>query len=83
MTLNEIAAQAWIFYLAGFETSSSTMSFCLYELAQNPSIQQKVHAEIDKVLQLHNNEINYESIADLKYLDNCIDGNMVLYFILQ
>lgn len=74
MTLNEIAAQAWIFYVAGFETSSSTMSFCLHELAKNNIIQQNVQKEIDEVTFRHNGKITYESIADMKYLEACIDG---------
>lgn len=74
LTEDEIAAQTFVFFAAGFETSSSTLSFCLYELAKNPEIQRRVHDEIDRVLQLHNEQITYESISELKYLDACIDG---------
>lgn len=74
MTLNEMAAQVFVFFLAGFETSSSTLSFCLYELAKNSNIQRRVHSEIDRVLGQHNGQITYESISEMKFLDHCIDG---------
>lgn len=69
-----MAAQAWIFYAAGFETSSSTMSFCLFELAKNLKIQQKLQEEIDEVTARHNNQITYESLSEMKFLEACIDG---------
>lgn len=74
LTINEMAAQAWIFYIAGFETSSTTTSFCLYELAKNPTIQQNVQLEIDEIVEKFNGKISYESISAMKYLEACIDG---------
>lgn len=74
MTEEEIAAESFLFFLAGFETSSTTISFCMYELAKNPEIQQRVHNEIDKILEKHNGQITYESVSEMKYLEYCIDG---------
>ena len=76
LTLNEIAAQSFIFFAAGFETSSTTLTFCMYELAKNPKIQEKVHDEINSVIGWHGGEISYECIAEMKYLENCIDGKV-------
>jgi cytochrome P450 family 6 len=79
--MNVIAAQAFVFFLAGFETSSTTMTFCLYELAVNPDIQDRLRAEIDTVLQKYDGNINYESIFEMEYLDKVVNGkwNNVLF----
>lgn len=74
LTLDEMTAQAFIFFAAGFETTSTTMSFCLYELAKFPDVQNKAHAEIDEVLAKHNGQLTYDSMNEMKYLECCIDG---------
>lgn len=74
MTLNEMAAASFLFFAAGFETSSTTLSYCLYELAKNHDIQKRVHSEIDRILKEHNGQLSYEAVADMIYLEKCIDG---------
>lgn len=74
LTMDEITAQAFVFFVAGIETSSMAMSFCLYEIAKNAEIQDHVHKEIDAVLAQHNGQFTYESIQQLTYLESCIDG---------
>uniref|UniRef100_A0A336KHH7 CSON003180 protein n=1 Tax=Culicoides sonorensis TaxID=179676 RepID=A0A336KHH7_CULSO len=74
LTLNEIAAQAFVFFLAGFETSSTAMSYALYELAQNQKMQEKARKSIYDALKNHNNEITYESVNEMAYIDHCING---------
>ena len=63
-----------MFFGAGFETAASTMSFCLYELAVNPDIQDRLKNEIDTVLEKHGGSVTYEGIQDMKYLDKIISG---------
>lgn len=60
-----------------FRFVASTMSFCLYEIAKNADIQQKVHEEIDEVLAKYNGQLTYDAINELKYLDCCIDGMLI------
>ncbi|XP_070494253.1 probable cytochrome P450 6a14 [Chironomus tepperi] len=82
-TMNELTAQAFVFFGAGFETSSSTMSFCMFELARNKDIQRKVQEEIDRVMASAGPEgVTYELLAEMKYLDCCIDETLRKYPIL-
>lgn len=74
MNIEEYATQMFVFFCAGFETSSSTQTFALYELAKNPDCQQKLRLEINKVLSKHDNQITYDAVMEMKYLDSIIDG---------
>ncbi|KAH8245903.1 hypothetical protein KR038_011358 [Drosophila bunnanda] len=70
LTLEQMAAQSFVFFLAGFETSSSTMGFCLYELALQPKIQQRLREEIESVLSnFEGGEITYDALAEMTYLE--------------
>jgi hypothetical protein len=75
--MNSLAAQAFIFFIGGFETSSSTMTFCLYELSLHQDIQDRVRAEIDVVLQKHDGKLTYEGIQQMEYLDKVVSGKTV------
>lgn len=74
MSLDKISGQGFIFYVAGFDTTSSLASFCLYELSQNTDLMEKVVQEIDEVLENHNGEISYDSLMEMKYLEKCLQG---------
>lgn len=82
LTVEEIAAQAFIFLLAGFETSSTTMGFALYELARNQDIQDRLRKEIVEVLVQHNNECTYEAINEMKYLEQVFSETLRKYPVL-
>lgn len=75
-TVEKLAAQAFIFFMAGFETSSTVLMFMLYELALNPDIQNRARKEIQEVLSVHDGEFSYDSMAELVYLDKIIKGNI-------
>lgn len=75
LSFNELAAQCFLFFLAGFETSSTTMTFCLYELAMNVDVQETLRAEILSILAKNDNVLTYENMLEMKYLQMVIDGN--------
>ena len=80
VTIEDIQGQAIIFFIAGFETSSSLMSFICHELAANLDVQEKLHLEIDKYFDKKNNdEITYESVNELKYLDMVVNETLRKY----
>jgi cytochrome P450 len=72
--MNSLAAQAFVFFLGGFETSSSTMTFCMYELSLHQDIQNRLRGEIDDVLQKHDGKLTYEGIQEMVYLDKVVSG---------
>ncbi|KAK3932207.1 Cytochrome P450 6a8 [Frankliniella fusca] len=74
-----LPAQAFVFFLAGFETSSSTLGNVMTELAHNPDVQDKVRAEVERVLAKHNGNITYEALGELTYMEQVIDETMRLY----
>lgn len=74
MTENQLAAHIYVFFVAGFEKIASTFAACLYELANNPMAQRKLHAEIVHVLGEHYGRITFQSIVEMKYLDACVKG---------
>ncbi|XP_017040712.2 probable cytochrome P450 6a21 [Drosophila ficusphila] len=82
LTIEQIAAQAFVFFAAGFETSSTTMGFTLYELAQHQDIQDRVRKEVLEICQKNNGELTYESVKDLVYLDQVISESLRLYTVL-
>ena len=79
LDIDDMTAQAFIFFLGGFETSSTAMCFATHEIAANPEIQTKLQQEIDKVLEESNGEVSYEVINRLEYLDAVISEALRLY----
>jgi cytochrome P450 len=65
-----------LFFLAGHETTASTLSWAIGLLASYPEIQKKARTE---VLEKTQNGLTYESLKDLEYIDWFIHETMRMY----
>jgi len=72
--MNSLAAQVFIFFLGGFETSSTTIMFCLYELSLHQDIQDRLRQAFDVMLQKHDGKLTYEGIQEMEYLEKVVSG---------
>lgn len=79
LSFNEVAAQMFIFQLAGYETSSTTLTYVAYELAMNMDIQERVREEIKSIVELHNDLVTYEAVFEMPYLECVINEALRKY----
>nr|QBC73085.1 cytochrome P450 mono-oxygenase [Osmia bicornis]QBC73129.1 cytochrome P450 mono-oxygenase [Osmia bicornis] len=79
LTNSLLTAQAFVFFLAGFETSSTTISNALYELAVNQDIQNKLREEIMEYCSKDKGELKYETVKEMEYLDKVFKETLRMY----
>ncbi|CAK1596655.1 unnamed protein product [Parnassius mnemosyne] len=75
----DLVAQAVLFFIAGFDTVSSAMSFALHEIAVHPEVQQRLYEEIKEHDEKNRGTLNYNSIQSLKYLDMVVSEVLRLW----
>ncbi len=69
LTMEEMQAQIYVFLVAGYETTSTTLAFVAYYLALYPEIQSKLQQEVDEHFPVKGQNINYDTVQKLPYLD--------------
>ncbi|KAL7026345.1 hypothetical protein ACKWTF_013877 [Chironomus riparius] len=79
LTLNEVLAQCFLFFLAGSDTSSTTISFALTELAYNEDMQDKLRSEIIENTENTNGEISYETLHEMTFLNQVVSETLRMY----
>ncbi|XP_051157202.1 cytochrome P450 9e2-like [Leptopilina boulardi] len=79
LTPDDIIAQCFIFFLAGFDTTSTAMCFVAHELAMNPDVQDKLRNEIDTFTENREDKITYETLSKMKYLDMVVSEALRKY----
>lgn len=70
----DFAAQSFVFFIAGFETSSTTLGYLLYELSRDSRIQRKCREEIRRTFP--DGVLTYEKVMGMKYLDQVVEGTL-------
>ncbi|XP_078096281.1 cytochrome P450 3A30-like [Mustelus asterias] len=78
LTDTEILAQALTFIFAGYETSSSTLSFAAYNLAMHPDLQKKLQQEIDEAFP-NKAPPTYDGVMQLEYMEMVISETLRLF----
>lgn len=79
ISFSDLLAQCFVLFIAGFETSSTAISYALYELALNQDLQDKTRREIDRVLDEHGGKITYDSIVAQNYVGQIIKESLRMY----
>ena len=73
LSSDELTAQGIIFFIAGYDTTSSSLSHVVYYLSVNKECQQRLYEELKDV-----KEFSYETLSQLKYLCAVIDESLRL-----
>ena len=76
LTDEEVMAQCIIFIVAGYETSSSLLSFTAYLLSGHPTIQDRLVGEIKQYISEHPDATPYEKAQGMVYLDMVLQESM-------
>lgn len=75
LTDKQIADQGIAFFLAGFDTSSVTLTTIAYQLAKHQNVQRQLREEIDQFFN-DSKTISYETVNELTYLEAVINETL-------
>lgn len=68
------------FLFEGHDTTASAVSWCLYNLASHPDIQEKAQLELDALVQDRDNDnLTWDDIGQLSYLTMCVKESLRLH----
>ncbi|XP_053995329.1 cytochrome P450 9e2-like [Hylaeus anthracinus] len=79
LNIDKITSQAFFFFLAGYEASSTLLSFAAHEIAVNPDVQARLRAEIEDVMKATNGKPTYDAVNNMKYMSAVINEAGRLY----
>jgi cytochrome P450 family 9 len=79
LTIEDMVAQAFIFFFGGFDSTSTLMCFAAHEIAVNRDVQEKLQNEIDQILEETNGQVSYEAVNSMEYLDAVINEALRMY----
>jgi len=77
--IETLKSDLFTFFVAGHETSASSLSFLIYELAKNLEVQENAFHEVDSVLQGNPPSSDMDLMTSLPYLMSCLNEGLRLY----
>lgn len=83
LTTNEIVAQSYSFFVAGFETSANTLNYSFYNLAIHPELQERAREECLEVLARHDDKLTYDSVQEMTIIDKVVLGRWIFFKVVE
>lgn len=74
LSIEQCVAQVHALYIAGFDSTASTVAFTIFEVARNARVKALLLADIDQTLERHGGVLSYDSINEMQYLELCVLG---------
>ena len=78
LSMDEMIDEFLTIFIAGQETTASSLAFTLYEILTNPNVEVKLLNEIDEVLG-ENEDVQYDHLSKLKYIGQVLEENLRLH----
>ena len=80
LTQEEILHEVETFMFAGHDTTTSGISWILYNLARHPEIQSRARKEVDAILEGRNSDkLEWNNLGQMPYLLRCIKESLRLH----
>lgn len=74
----KIISNAILFFIAGYETTSTLLTWTSYALVMNPHVQETLYQELKQAYD-ENGNFNYDVLFELKYLDAVMNETLRMY----
>jgi cytochrome P450 family 3 subfamily A len=78
LTDSELMSDVFIFLMAGHETSATTLQWMTYELAINPTVQERAYEEIISVIGT-DGDITYDDYEKLQFVQSCVNETLRMH----
>ncbi|XP_053407088.1 putative cytochrome P450 CYP13A10 isoform X1 [Mercenaria mercenaria] len=79
LSTQELGSQCLLFLLSGYETTSTTLAYVMYEMAMNPDVQRILQEEIDKYYPDDDDKVEYDNVMKMEYLDMVLNETLRKY----
>jgi cytochrome P450 len=76
--IEQIASHTLSFVVDGYETTSTSLSFAVFQLATHSEVQDKLRNEILSVFKKYNDVITYEALKEMTYMDQVLNESQRL-----